>query len=322
MLREEPLSAARALAKDLGAELITGGRDTEALVERLATIAGHGPRLDLDALEAAAARADFTRDRTRQAVAAKLSRTLNTALAIHPDTLRRSAIELIEARARLAQARRRALPSTSARVRTTACGVVALSGVALIGLGSLVGGATVIAVWLVLGLLSAVVERRRIRQAATPLHDATVAEELTQRRWEQLVGTGPEPAEVETVVSRFDPQHDFVADLITHNPAVRAADTLAARRHQALDEATQALADRAAGQPVGNTSSTTVVASPYEGLSEQRCRALHRRLLALPPNQRVIVVLAPGPSTDDGRILDLTDSPTVVTSRSDVQTSP
>jgi len=321
MLREEPLSAARALADDLGAELVIGGELTEVLVGRLSALAGRGPRLDLEALEAAADRATYTQQRTREAAAAKLSRTLNTALAIHPDTLRRSATELIEARARKARATQKVLPSTSARLRTTACCVVALSGVALIGLGSLVGGIGVIVIWLLLALCSSLFERRRIGEARTPLHDATAAEELSQRRWEQLVGTGPTPADVESVVSRFDPQHDVVSDLIAHNPAVRAADELAARRRKDLDEATQLLTDRAAGATVGALVSTTVVACPYDGLSEQRCRLLHRRLLALPSNLRVIMVLAPGPSTDDGRILDLTDGP-MVSSRTDVQTSP
>ena len=321
MLREEPLSAARTLAADLGAELVIGGELTEALVGRLSALAGRGPRLDLEALEAAAARATFTQQRTREAAATKLSRTLNTALAIHPDTLRRSATELIEARARRSRCEQKAQPSTTARLRTAACGVVALSGVALIGLGTIVGGVGVIVVWLILGLCSAVLERRRIRRAATPLTDAEVAEALAQSRWEQLVGAGPSPAEVESVISRFDPQHDAVADLIAHNPAVRAADQLAARRRQDLDDATQLLADRAEGAATGAVASTTVVACPYDGLSEQRCRQLHRRLLALPANLRVIIVLAPGPSTDDGRILDLTDGP-MVSSHSDVQARP
>ena len=80
------------------------------------------------------------------------------------------------------------------------------------------------------------------------------------------------------------------------------------------------LGERAAGAPLHPVPSTTVVAAPYEGLSEERCRVLHRRLLALPTTLRVIVVLAPGPNTDDGRILDLTDPP-AVTSRADAPLS-
>ncbi|MBX3287417.1 MAG: hypothetical protein KF703_18865 [Actinobacteria bacterium] len=313
MLRDDPHVAARALASDLGAELVVGGPATEELVERLSAAVGRGPRLDLDALDDAVRRAEETRDRTRAAVAEQLSQKLHTALAIHPDTLRRAATDVVDAADRADRARRRTEPRAAARLRTTACGVLALSGVAVVGLGSLPGGIAVV----LLGLLAAVVswqqEVRRVERAIPPHLDAEVALAGATRRWEQLVGPGIDPSDVEAVVARYDPQHDLVADLVEHHPAVRAVEHLAAVRHEALEAATQALITRAAGASAGGPPATTVVAAPYDGLSEERCRALHRRLLALPTSLRVIVVLAPGPNTDDGRVLDLTDPPEVGT---------
>lgn len=313
MLRDDPHAAARALASDLGAELVVGGDATEQLVERLATSVGRGPRLDLDALDDAVRRAEATRDRTRAAVAEQLSQRLHTSLAIHPDTLRRAATEVLDTRERVVRAHRRTLPRASARLRTTAFGVLALSGVAVVGLDALVGGIAVVVVGLLAAVISWQQERRRLRRSITPHLDAEVALAGATRRWEQLVGPGVEPADVETVVARYDPQHDLVADLVGHHPAVRAADHLASVRHEALHAATQSLIHRAAGASAGGAPSTTVVAAPYDGLTEERCRVLHRRLLALPTSLRVIVVLAPGPNTDDGRILDLTDPPEVGT---------
>lgn len=313
MLRDDPHAAARALASDLGAELVVGGDATEELVDRLAAAVGRGPRLDLDALDDAVRRAEETRDRTRAAVAEQLSQKLHTALAIHPDTLRRAASEVLDARDRAGRAHRLTLPRATARLRTTACGVLALSGVAVVGLGSLLGGIAVVVVGLAAAAASWQGERRRRRRAVAPHLDAEVALAGATRRWEQLVGAGVEPTEVEAVVARYDPQHDLVAELVSHHPAVRAVEHLATVRQQALDAATQALISRAAGASAGGPPVTTVVAAPYDGLSEERCRALHRRLLALPTSLRVIVVLAPGPNTDDGRVLDLTDPPEVGT---------
>lgn len=319
MLRDEPRAAARALASELGAELVVGGDATEALVERLATAVGRGPRLDLDTLDEAVRRAEETRDRTRASVAEQLSQKLHTALAIHPETLRRAAAEVIESRGRATLAQRRTLPRASARLRTAACGVLALFGVVVAGLGSLAGGIAAVVLGVLAAAASRQLEARRVRRSIAPHLDAEVAVAGATRRWEQLVGVGVAPADVEAVVARYDPQHDLVADLIGHHPAVRAADHLASVRQEALDAATQTLIHRAAGASSGGPPTTTVVASPYDGLSEERCRILHRRLLALPTSLRVIVVLAPGPNSDDGRILDLTDPPEVDT-RADLST--
>ena len=48
------------------------------------------------------------------------------------------------------------------------------------------------------------------------------------RRTEQLAGVGADPADVDAVAHRYDPQHEVVAELISHHPAVRAADRAAA----------------------------------------------------------------------------------------------
>ncbi|MCU1371043.1 MAG: hypothetical protein JWO77_2237, partial [Ilumatobacteraceae bacterium] len=95
MVRPDPADAARAIAEDLRAELAIGGEATERAVERL-----HLRELehrDLDGLAVAMRRAELIRDRTRDAVSSRLSVSLNTRVAIHPDTLRRAAAELLAA---------------------------------------------------------------------------------------------------------------------------------------------------------------------------------------------------------------------------------
>src|SRR6478609_9228984 len=99
MVRPDPADAARAIAEDLRAELAIGGEATERAVERI-----HLRELehrDLDGLAAAMRRAELIRDRTREAVSSRLSQSLNTRVAIHPDTLRRAAAELLAAQTAL-----------------------------------------------------------------------------------------------------------------------------------------------------------------------------------------------------------------------------
>lgn len=107
IIRDDPTGSARALALDLHAELVLGGKATEVALLRIddAQDAGTGPVAHIDLLGAAMRRAEATRERTRAAAAEQLARTINTDLAIHPDTLHRAAAELRLASSRVRQAR-------------------------------------------------------------------------------------------------------------------------------------------------------------------------------------------------------------------------
>lgn len=254
MIRTDPVAAARALSDELPAALVVGGEAAERVIGAIMKRAGR-PRADLTALEAAMARAELVRDRTRSGLADRLARSLNTELAIHPDTLHQAAAELIAAR------RRRERADT-------------------------------IRWW-------------RRRRGSSERDAAEADRDLAQRRWERLVGPGIDPAEVEQIVHRYDPQQDVVSNLLGHHPAVRAVDAVALERRLAFDRA--AAEERAESDGTATTPGPLVVAQPYAGLDEERSRALHRRLLALPPGIHVVVVMSPGPSANDDRVVDLTD---------------
>ena len=319
MVRPAPADAARAIADDLHAALAIGGEATERAVERL-----HSRELehrDLDGLAAAMRRAELIRDRTREAVSTRLSASLNTRIAIHPDTIRRAAAELIAAEtaleislaldARRATRRRRARRggATAATAAGAAVAVVAVPpmGIALAAAGLVGAGA---GAW-------------RARRRPLPDHASLRSHvELTRSRWEQVAGAGADPAEVETVIHRYDPHDPTIAALIRENPAVRATERVAIQRRIAwvtawrrevgdsapiTDPGVQELLQRdqtelwlTSGTSLEDPSDTLVVAAPYADLSEHRARELHRRLLDLPRGQRVIVVLAPDPDAPEG----------------------
>lgn len=117
------------------------------------------------------------------------------------------------------------------------------------------------------------------------------------------------------MVRRHDAQTGLVAGLLTHHPAV---ERMADERRQAWVEAWQvAVGDPLLGaRPTVAPSTTTIqaatavadsfaviVVSPYGGLSELEANALHDRLLALPREVEVIVVLG----------TDVLDGPTALT---------
>ncbi|HEX2577684.1 MAG TPA: hypothetical protein VHK88_15130, partial [Aquihabitans sp.] len=137
IVRDDPLASARALADELRADLAIGGEAAEAALARLAPPAAPPP--DLDRLGAAMRRAEAVRERTRAAAAAHLARTLNTELAIHPDTLHRAADELLAASAALARAREGRPPAEAVagrRIRAGGTGGLAASGAAICALGA------------------------------------------------------------------------------------------------------------------------------------------------------------------------------------------
>lgn len=323
MVRTDPAASARALAGDLHAQLAIGGTATEAALDRLAT---PSPPPDLDALATAMRRAEAISERTRTEAASRLATTFNQQLAIHPDTVRRAAAELRTAHeaarqadaaaARRHQADRLLVEMGIAFVLGGAVVLAVLAGplvgLATIGGGALVGGA----------LFAAVTARRRRhpRPDHTAFHQQAVA--LAARRWAQVAGSGTDPADIESVIHRYQPQHRLVTDLLGEVPAVRAADHLAVQRRAAWVAAWRAavgdeapLSDprlaqllqrdetelwlRSDSHPSAGPN-TLVVASPYADLSEVQARELHRRLLELPRGLRVIVVLEPDPDEPTG----------------------
>ena len=320
MVRPDPAAAARAIAHDLQATLAIGGEETERALEQLQ--ARQLEHVDLDELSRAMRRAEAVRDATRVAVSERLSARLNTTVAIHPDTFRRAATELIAAMQALAAAedhdRRRTRRGRLAR-RGTGTSFTA-AGAATAAVVALPVGAAVAAVGVVGAGASWLVARRRpeISHASLEAHVA-----LARYRWEQVAGPGADPHEVDAIVHRYDPRDQFVAAILGENPAVRAADRVALERRMAWVSAwrrrlgdSSPLTDPAVNhllqrdrtelwltsdpQAAYDEPETLVVAAPYADLSEERAKDLHRRLLGVPRGQRVIVVLAPDPDAPTG----------------------
>ena len=319
MVRPDPADAARTIADDLHAELAIGGEQTERAVERL-----HSRQLehrDLDGLAAAMRRAETIRDRTRDAVSRRLSKSLNTKVAIHPDTLRRASVELLAAETALdvALELERRTTVRQRRVRRGGGTAVTAAGVAVAVVAAPPAGIAIAAV----GLLGAGADRVRARRRPVNEHTSLrnhVA--LCRYRWEQVAGAGADPRLVESIIHRYDPQDPVVASLVGESPAVRAAERVALERRMAWVAAWRkevgdstpitdpAIADLlrrdrtelwlTSGTALEQPSDTLVVAAPYADLPEARARELHRRLLGLPKGQRVIVVLAPDPEAPGG----------------------
>ena len=314
MVRPDPADAARAIADDLHAELAIGGEATERAVERL-----HLRELehrDLDGLAAAMRRAELIRDRTRDAVSSRLSKSLNTRVAIHPDTLRRAAAELLAAETALQTALalddRRSTRRTRARRGVGTTATAAGAAVAVVAAPPV--GIAIVAV----GVVGSGAAALRARRRPAPDHASLRSHvSVTRSRWEQVAGAGADPVHVDAVIHRYDPQDPVVASLVGENPAVRAAERVAVQRRMAwvaawrqevgdstpiTDPAVQDLLQRdrtelwlTSGTTLEEQPDTLVVAAPYSDLSAERARELHRRLLELPRGQRVIVVLAPDP---------------------------
>lgn len=317
MVRPDPAEVARAIAHDLRAELAIGGAETEQALER--RTARELEHRDLDGLAHAMRRAELVRDRTRQLVASKLSKSLNSKVAIHPDTLRRAAIEVLATEAAL-DAAIRAEVRRRRRWRRVRLGGLAATGAGLAmaaailpAVGAVIAGTGLVgatAGWWVLGRLP------RDPHASLRAHGV-----LARERWHQVAGVGADARDVEAVIHRYDPQDPVIADLVGHHPAVRAADRVAVARRMAwvtawrrevgdaspvTDPAIAELLQRdrtelwlTSGTALAyDQPDTLVVAAPYTDLSAPRARALHHRLLGL-RTQRVIVVLAPDPEADE-----------------------
>lgn len=319
MVRPDPADAARAIADDLHADLAIGGEETERALARIES--RQLEHRDLDGLARSMRRAEAIRDRTRDRARAGLAQRLNTTVAIHPDTIRRAAAEVLAAEdalhAAVARERRRAV-----RARRLPIAGAAGSAALAVALGVAVAPALGVVV-AVAGLTGAAMARRRAQHAPVSAHTSLISHcHLCRVRWEQVAGVGADPAQVDTIIRRYDPQDQLVASLVAEHPAVRAADRLALQRRMAwvtawrhevgdatpiADPALRELLQRDRTElwltdatDLAADGATLVVAAPYADLPEARARELHRRLLGLPRGQRVIVVLAPDPSTPTG----------------------
>ncbi len=157
-------------------------------------------------------------------------------MAIHPDTLRRAAAELLAAEA----ARTGAFEADARHATRTArprwAGVPArtLAGTAIAAFAVPPVGVAVALVGLVGAGAARLRTRRRVPNQHLSLHNHCL---ICRARWEQVAGPGADPAEVETIIHRYDPQHRVVADLVGEHPAVRAADRMAVQRRMAWVEA-------------------------------------------------------------------------------------
>lgn len=318
MVRDHPVEVARAMAGELKAGLAIGGEATERAIEQLgATVPGQS---HLDRLGEAAERAEAISARTRAAAAERLASSLNTRLAIHPDTIRRASQGLLAAEAELRRSERQARRAAmTGPVGSAVVGALIVGAAVLAVTDHRVAGLVVAGVALGAAVGLAAVIRRFCHQPADSSEALRRAVAVAGWRWAQ-VGGGAEPTEVDVVVRRYEPQHQAVAELVGENPAVRAADRVAEARRAAWIDASRAEEGKAvdvraamvdAGDPaellrldgaelwlttptdLPAAAPTLVVASPYAGLSDARARRLHRRLMDLPADTRVIVVLSP-----------------------------
>lgn len=339
MVRADPAESARLLAHDLHAELILGG---SAALELLVRLAAEHPRrrstvddsrrsvdATLDDLTVAMRRAETVRDATRTQAAQRLAATLNTRIAIHPDTIRRAAMELLSIRRDLAgeleAAIRRSVHRRRALVASGGALVLLVAGATAALLGWM-PGAIVGSIAAAIAIAIAITSLLSARSVRSPVDIADLhgAECAAQRRWEQVSPPHTAPELVEQVIHRYEPQHQVVAALIGEHPAVRAAERAAVARRMAWVGAwREALGDDAplatgphahrlqadilgrdttevvlTGPP--SEGAILVVASPYDDLTDADALRLHRHLLDPPGGRRVIVILPPDPDVPSG----------------------
>ena len=203
----DPVQSARALAEQLGGTVAIGGAAvSEAVGHRLRSqhlgVAAEPRQIDLTKLGEAMRRAEAVLERTRERVADNLARSLNTSLAIHPDTIRRAAADVEGAEHALRRARKGAPPQRS-RTRIAA-GVV---GVATIVLGAVLAceghvaaGPTLV----VLGVLVYLLTDLHVRQSCRRSIPGRANDvELALRRWHGVAGPNVEPEDLDRVLARF-----------------------------------------------------------------------------------------------------------------------
>ncbi len=104
--------------------------------------------------------------------------------------------------------------------------------------------------------------------------------------WEAKVAPGPGDPEASVDVRvRIDLADGTEAHASTNGNGRPGADALLRRNGAVL------WLPEAPNDPTGPAS--LILAMPYEGLADERARSVHEQLLALPPGERVLVILAP-----------------------------
>lgn len=307
----DPVPSARALAHQLGGTVAVGGRAVRVAVDHrlrarhLALAADPSP-IDLDGLGDAMRRAEAVLARTRERVTAGLARSLDTSLAIHPDTIRRAADDLVAAQHALRRAERGDPPGLArGRLLAYLLGMVG----ATVGLTLALGGRR-IELGIAVGALSVVIAilatelDRRSHRREVPARQNDV--ELARRRWQGVAGSDVEPDEVDRVLRRYDPQRETVSALAVHHPAVRAAERAVADRRRAWVRGWRVAVGDLPGPtvPAVTPRRAVVLVDLYRGLDEAEAHRLHADLGRLGRDAGVIVVI--------GEIeLDLREQPVV-----------
>lgn len=294
----EPVPSARALAQQLGGTVAVGGRAVrDAIDHRLRAshlaLAAEPTPIDLDRLGEAMRRAEAVLSRTRARVSGGLARSLNTSLAIHPDTIRQAADELLGAERTLRRAQQGHPPG--AAIGRTAIGTLGLLGL-VIGFGVGVDGGRVRSGIAIVGLttvvtLLALVLLRRTHRREVPSRQNDV--ELARRRWEAVAGPDVEPEELDRVLRRYDPQRETVNILAAHHPAVRAAERAVADRRRAWVRGWRMAVGDLPGptEPAVTPRRALVLVDIYRDLDATAAHRLHADLGRLGRDAGVIVVI-------------------------------
>lgn len=321
-----PIAAARAIAAEAGAPMVRGGPAVRAVTDERAARGGPPPaaldRERLDRLYEAMRRAEVVLDRTRDRVVDGLARSLNTSLAIHPETVRRAAAAALRTEEALRRARAGDPPGPArARQAWSTLGVIAVvAGVAVAVTDSLATGLLLIAV----AAGATLVATSSVRRHHRSLVPVRLAErDLARHRWQQLAGRGVEPEDLDRVLLRYDPHRETVADLASNHPAVRAATRAVSDRRRAWVRAWEAAVatpvsdeepptvDPSTGEAgdLPGSSPVLVLVAPDEGLPVEEARRLRGDLERLHDPGVVLVVGTGQPAPDDAITIDLRHPP-------------
>ncbi|MBX3314487.1 MAG: hypothetical protein KF906_09220 [Actinobacteria bacterium] len=310
----DPVPSARALAQQLGGTVAVGGGAVRTAVDHrlrashLALAADPTP-IDLDRLGDAMRRAEAVLARTRARVSSGLARSLNTSLAIHPDTIRQAADELLAAERALHRAQQGDPPGPArGRIAATSLGALgAIVGFTLAFDGDRAGAGIAIAGSFALAALVALALLRRVHRREVPTRQNDV--ELARRRWQSVAGPDDDPEELDRVLRRYDPQRETVNLLAAHHPAVRAAERAVADRRRAWVRGWRLAVGDLPGstEPAVTPRRALVLVDLYRGLDATEAHRLHADLGRLGRDAGVIVVIGDVEvDLRDRRLVDLT----------------
>lgn len=310
--QDDPVGSARAIARELDAPVAVGGQHVSKAVASWPSLR-RGPHpgsaVDLDRLGERTLRAEAVVERTRRRAEADLKASVQTALAIHPDTLRRAADNYLDALDALDN------PEDAGPEPRTWLVIAGVNVALIVAVAGAIAGFGAIGVGVGLAIVVICVAIRLMDRFRRPvsIEDLEATAELTRRRWEDLAGEGADPEDIEAVARRFDPQADVITDLVGLSPAVRAAeqalvdhriawvrgwretlefqpgDQAAGADPETLDRVRSLLATDA-------SSAVVVIADPYGGLDEYQAARVYDELADVPTGIRAVVVL--GPATE------------------------